>query len=153
MAQTVSAYVGSCVFCLQFKPRRGTPAGKLQPICPPKRRFAVFGFDHLGPFKKTTDGNEHIIAAVDLFTKFLIGRAVPNTGSVDSIKFLKDDGLYKFGTPQKLISDNASGFTSKLFEEFIEEERIKHITNITSNKLLLPNTQRRTGRLKREMPH
>jgi len=112
MAATVRAYVKSCAFGLQFKPRRGLP-GKLQPIAPPKRLFDVYGFDHLGPFKKTKNGNEYIIGAVNLLTKFVVGRAVASTSSSESINFLREHLIYTFGSPRKLISDNGTGFTSK----------------------------------------
>jgi hypothetical protein len=61
-------------------------------------------------------------SAFDLVKKFVVGRAVASTSSSESIRFLREDLIHTFGSPRKLISDNGTGFTSKAFDEFTDEE-------------------------------
>lgn len=60
---SVWSYVQSCNFCQTFKPRVRLPAGS-RPIPPPKEMFHTLGIDHIGPFKKTNRGNQHLIACI-----------------------------------------------------------------------------------------
>ena len=76
MKKSVKCYVRSCEFCQPFKSRVGYPAGTLCPIRPPKDVFEMIAVDHLGPFKKTANGNQHVIVCIDYLARWIEVKAV-----------------------------------------------------------------------------
>ncbi|XP_045025142.1 uncharacterized protein LOC123469863 [Daphnia magna] len=101
--------------------------GKLQPIEPPSSPFQLIGVDHLGPFKETPSGHRHVIVCIDYLTKWVEMASVPDTSTKFVTIFLESNILYRHGTPQRIISDQGSCFTSELFEEWIRKWGIQHI--------------------------
>ena len=90
--------------------------------------FLSIWLDHMGPFKKTKDGNCQIIAVVDFRSKFVTAKAVPDTSAAESVKFLKENVFCVFGSPNRIISDRGSAFISQLFADVMEEWRVTHTT-------------------------
>lgn len=128
MQKSVDAYVGSCDFCQAFKPRIKFPAGKLCSIRPPKLPFQLLGIDHLGPFKTTAAGAKHIVVCIDYLTRWVIAKAVTDTGAEQVCDFLREDVFLQHGTQinQRLVSDQGAAFTSALFAGLLKEWRVKH---------------------------
>ena len=125
--KSVAAYVSSCPFCQSFKSRVGLKAGKLRPIAPPKEPFELLGIDHLGPFKTTQRGMQHLVVCIDYATRWLEVAAVPTTASEHVESFLEKSIFCRHGTPRRLISDRGSAFTSESFAWFLERWRVKHV--------------------------
>ena len=93
----------SCQFCQVLKSRIGKKAGKLCPIKPLHHVFEQLGIDHLGPFKLTDRGNQHLIVYIDYLSLSLEVKAVPSTAAV--AKFLKNRISSLHGVPKIIISD------------------------------------------------
>ena len=127
MEKSVEHYVRSCPFCQLYKSRQGKKAGKLQPITPPKLPYEQIGIDHLGPFKKTKNGNLHLIVTIDYLTRYVEAKAVPSTDSTAVIEFLEKDLFARHGVVEKLISDSGSAFTSVEFQNYMKKKMINHI--------------------------
>lgn len=75
----------------------GYPVGKLCPIPPPKEVFELVATDHLGPFKKTPEGNHHVIVCIDHLTRWIEVKAVNDTGTDAAVAFLKNNVFLKHG--------------------------------------------------------
>lgn len=127
MDKSVRAYVRSCPFCQNFKARVGTKAGKLKPISPPTKVNELLGIDHIGPFKKTARGNQHVVVAIDYLSRWVEAKAVPDTTSEKAIRFIERSILYRHGSFAKLISDQGTSFSSKEFADFARKCRFRHI--------------------------
>jgi hypothetical protein len=127
MERSVRHYVRSCPFCQVHKPRVGRKAGKLQPLKPPVNIFDQVGVDHLGPFKTTDSGNQHLIVLIDYLSRYLEVEAVPSTDSESVVNFFKTRIFARFGWPSTVISDAGTAFSSHQFQDFMEMERIRHI--------------------------
>jgi transposase InsO family protein len=88
-------------------------------MIPPSWPFVVWGVDILGPFSRAVGGYWYLFVAIDKFTKW------PEATSVDSITqgadvaFLKSI-VYRFGVPSRIIMDNGTQFTSRIFQEYCE---------------------------------
>ncbi|KZR97188.1 putative Histone-lysine N-methyltransferase NSD2, partial [Daphnia magna] len=52
---------------------------------------------------------------------------VPDTSSKFAIVFLEQNILFRHGTPQRLISDQGTAFTSKLFSDWKSRWNIDHV--------------------------
>jgi len=127
MEKSVKAYVGSCPFCQNYKARVGWKAGKLRPIPPPSKVHELLGIDHIGPFKKTLRGNQHVIVAIDYLARWVEAKAVPDTSSAETIQFIETHLLYRHGWFSRLISDQGTAYSSKQFADFAKKCRFKHI--------------------------
>ncbi|KZS19675.1 Uncharacterized protein APZ42_013835 [Daphnia magna] len=127
LGRSVKVFVQSCLFCQKHKYAIGHVIGKLLPIEPPSSPFHIIGVDHLGPFKSTSAGYRHIIVAIDYLTKWIEVQPVPDTSSKFATVFLEQNILFQHGTPQCLISNQGTAFTSKLFSDWTSRWNIDHV--------------------------
>ena len=126
MEKSVKHYVRSCSFCQLFKIKDGRKAGKLCPIKPPRHIYEQIGIDHLGPFKMTERGNQHLIVCIDYLTRYLEVKAVPSTDSASVVRFLKNRIFLRHGVPSYIISDAGTAYSSHEFHDFVEGWRVLH---------------------------
>lgn len=128
MREYVEKYISCCIRCLFNKRVSGRKEGYLHPIPKESEPLKTVHIDHLGPFPRSQKKNCHIIAIIDAFTKFSFLKAVKSTKSKIVIQYFKD--LFSiFGSPKIIISDQGSAFTSKIFQNFCQQNNIKHIKN------------------------
>jgi len=88
--------------------------------------FSTIHMDHLGPFPKSTQRNEHILVIVDVFTKFTILRAVKSTATKHVLNDLQDVTSY-LGMPDRIVTDCGTALTSKDFEKYCKSNNVKQI--------------------------
>jgi ribonuclease HI len=75
--------------------------------------FNMWGTDIVGPIDPPTSrGHRFILAATDYFTKWAEAVPLKEVKATDVVKFFKTHILYRFGTPQRIISDNGTAFKS-----------------------------------------
>lgn len=132
MKKFVYKYVKSCIHCAYGKDSNGKKEGFLHPIPKPDIPFHTIHIDHLGPFVKSSRGNMYLLLIVDGYTKFCIIKPLRNLKTSATVKAL-DDVFSTFGFPTRLISDRGTTFTSKEFEKFCTDSKIKHILNAVSS--------------------
>jgi hypothetical protein len=108
--------VKSCKACQFHAKQIHTPAQALQMI-PPSWPFTVWGVDILGPFPRAVGGYHFLFVAIDKFTKWLEATRVVNITQGAAVAFLRSI-VYRFGVPSRIITDNGTQFTSRLFQEY-----------------------------------
>jgi transposase InsO family protein len=86
----------------------------------PTRPFAVWGVDILGPFPRAVGGYWFLFVAIDKFNKWPEATLVVNITQGADVAFLKSI-VYRFGVPSRIIMDNKTQFTSRIFEEYCED--------------------------------
>lgn len=128
MRKFIKKYVGACLECAHHKLPSGAKEGLLHPIPKVEIPFHTLHADHLGPFPRSKRGNTYILVIVDAFTKYVSLTPVRSTKSKESIKAFKTLFSY-FGSPNRLITDRGTSFTSKKFKSFIQSVGSKHILN------------------------
>jgi len=124
----VKSYIKSCVGFAFYKPPGGSHEGQyhyddIKPI-----PFSTIHMDYLGPFPKSSKGNEHILVIVDAFTNFAIVRAVKSTATKHVLDVLQDVTSY-LGMPDRIVTDRGTAFASKDFEKYCKSNNVKHILN------------------------
>jgi Integrase core domain len=102
--------------------------------------FNMWGTDIVGPINPPTSrGHRFILAATDYFTKWAEAVPLKEVKASDVVKFFKTHILYRFGTPQRIISDNGTTFKSSkvytLAEQFNIDWRFSSIYNPRANGL------------------
>lgn len=122
MSVLVTEYVKSCTACQKRKITKHTKMlVTAMPI--PSKPFEVFQIDLYGPLPTTTQGNCYIFTAVDLFSKFIFAKALRAKDS-----FTVSEAVFElcttYGTPDCLVSDLGSEFTSSVTKELCSLLRV-----------------------------
>ncbi|GFW92667.1 hypothetical protein TNCV_519831 [Trichonephila clavipes] len=86
----------------------------------------TYHVDFIGPLPSTNKSYQHIFTVVDAFTKFTWLYPVKTVSAESALEKLKQQQK-TFGNPIKIISDRDSAFTSKLFNDYCDEENIQHL--------------------------
>lgn len=126
MRRYVKHHIKRCLDCLMIKTQAGKQPGLLHPIPPGDRPFDIIHVDHVGPFVRSTRGNQEILVIIDNLTKYVTINACKNTSAQELVKCMTDF-INERGIPRKMISDQGTCYTSQLFERFCEERGIEHI--------------------------
>lgn len=142
LRKDIAQLVKSCDICGRSKPSTKQNYGFLASRVD-NEPLARFYCDLVGPLVKTTEGYTQILSCVDSFTKFcwLIPLRKGNTAAV--IRALKSI-FVNFSVPRRLVTDNATIFTSTLFRNFCFQLGIQHIT--TPPYYPCPNVAERVNR-------
>ncbi|KAG2219802.1 hypothetical protein INT45_001134 [Circinella minor] len=84
-----------------------------------------WALDLAGPFKTTLSGNNYLLVAVDLCTKFTILRAIPNKQSDTVVKILIQI-FQDFSFPRYINTDWGSEFVNSIMEKLTEAAGVYH---------------------------
>jgi transposase InsO family protein len=82
--------------------------------------FVMWGLDILGPFPRVIGGYRYLYITVDKFTKWLEATHVVKINKQSTVKFIKSI-ICRFGVSNRIITDNGSQFTSRVFQEYYED--------------------------------
>nr|ABA97604.1 retrotransposon protein, putative, Ty3-gypsy subclass [Oryza sativa Japonica Group] len=119
----VDKIVRTCEGCQFFARQTHLPAQELQTI-PLSWPFAVWGLDMVGPFKKAVSGYTHLFVAIDKFSKWIEAKPVI-TITADKARDFFINIVYRFGVPNRIITDNGTQFTGGVFKDFCDDFGIK----------------------------
>jgi hypothetical protein len=72
----------------------------------------------LGPFPRAVGGFWYLYIVVDKFTKWPKATPVVKINKQSTVKFIKS---IRFGVLNKIITDNRSQFTNRVFQEYCED--------------------------------
>jgi hypothetical protein len=116
MIGDVKKYVSTCLQCQLNKPTNQLPAGLLQPLPIPSRRWEQVSLDLITQLPPSRQGNDCIVVFVDKLSKMVHYTAT--TTSVTAVQ-LADiffrDVVRHHGVPTSLISDRDPRFTSNFW--------------------------------------
>lgn len=126
LTNKVKRVIANCVKCLVVNRKRGKKEGFLHPLFKESEPLHTYHMDHVGPLDSTHKNYNHILVVIDAFTKFTWLYPVKTTKASEVIAKME---LQKtnFGNPVQVITDRGPCFTSREFEDYCEEESIKHI--------------------------
>ncbi|GFV14339.1 transposon Tf2-6 polyprotein [Trichonephila clavipes] len=106
--------------------KTGKKEGFLNPISKESIPLSTYHVDFIGPLPSTNKSYQHIFTVVDAFTKFTWLYPVKTVSAESALEKLKQQQK-TFGNPIRIISDRGSAFTSKLFNDYCDEENIQHL--------------------------
>ncbi|GFU03001.1 hypothetical protein TNCV_2954361 [Trichonephila clavipes] len=106
--------------------KTGKKEGFLNPISKESIPLSTYHVDFIGPLPSTNKSYQHIFTVVDAFTKFTWLYPVKTVSAESALEKLKQQ-MKTFGNPIRIISDRGSAFTSKLFNDYCDEENIEHL--------------------------
>ena len=126
MREKVDKVVRNCVDCILAEKKQGRPEGYLFAISKGEVPLDTFHVDHLGPLPSTKKRYRYIFAVVDAFSKFVWLYATKSCNSAEVIDHLRKQSIL-FGNPRQIVSDRGTAFTSTVFEDYCNSERINHV--------------------------
>lgn len=132
MSRFVKKYVSACIECAYAKKNSRATEGLLHPITKVEIPFHTVHIDHLGPFVKSKKGNSYLLVLIDAFTKFAFVKPVRTTKTQNALAVLEDI-FNTFRTPNRIISDRGTCFTSHAFKRFCADRGIKHVLNAVAS--------------------
>ncbi|GFW02167.1 retrovirus-related Pol polyprotein from transposon 17.6 [Trichonephila clavipes] len=106
--------------------KTGKKEGFLKPISKESIPLSTYHVDFIGPLPSTNKSYQHIFTVVDAFTKFTWLYPVKTVSAESALEKLKQQQK-TFGNSIRIISDRGSTFTSKLFNDYCDEENIQHL--------------------------
>lgn len=86
----------------------------------------IIGYDFMGRFPDTARGNKYIIIGVDDITRFLFGKAVPDSEGKSAVSLLMEV-IKQFGWPRAVYTDNGAHFVSGEFAKVLPMLRVMHL--------------------------
>lgn len=132
MTSKVKNHVKNCIKCIAFTKNTGRTEGLLHSLPKGDLPFITIHVDHFGPVDRSHATKRHVLVVIDAFTKYVRLYAVKSTTSRETIKCLRDY-FQIYSRPVTLISDRGTSFTSKEFEEFMNEMNITHVKVATGS--------------------
>ncbi|CDO99984.1 unnamed protein product [Coffea canephora] len=122
--------VARCKSCQLHAPIHHAPTQEMIPLQSPWP-FFQWGIDLLGPFSRAPGGYEHIVVAVDYFTKWVEAEPLTTISSRSVQKFLWRNIVCRFGIPHVLVSDNGRQFADSTLQGWCSELGIRqHFTSV-----------------------
>lgn len=126
MARDVESFVNKCETCQQIKPTNQNLKPYMGKPFLVSRPFQHVYADFLGPYPKTKSGHMYIIILLDQLTKFPLVKTLPRATALHAVKFF-DESFNVFGFPESMLTDNGTQFLSKITQDYLESEGIKHL--------------------------
>ena len=118
MFKDAEEWVKKCESCQYFKGRVQLETLPLKPVVI-EEPFQQWGLDFIGPIHPSSiAGHTHILMATDYFTKWVEAIPVKQTTSEVVCIFIKQNILVRFGVPNKIVTDNATKFSSQEISAF-----------------------------------
>ncbi|CAB0030668.1 unnamed protein product [Trichogramma brassicae] len=126
MYHDVHEFVRICDTCQRYKPAQTGPQGLMG-----KRVFeepwTVVAMDCI-EFPKSKAQNKYLIVIIGLFTRWVEIRPVRKATAKAVISALEELVVFRWGTPEVLITDNGTEFINKDVAKTLEEFGIHHTT-------------------------
>ncbi|XP_020084900.1 uncharacterized protein LOC109707778 [Ananas comosus] len=87
--------------------------------------FDMWGTDVIGPINPPSSrGHKFILAATDYFSRWVEAIPLREVKADDIVKFFRENILYRFGVPRRIISDNGTAFRSFKVNRFATQHKI-----------------------------
>jgi hypothetical protein len=89
--------------------------------------FKMWGMDVVGPIHPpSSKGHRFILAATDYFSKWSEVVALKEVKAENVEDFIRNNLIYHFAVPSRIISDNGTSFKNRQLEKLFTKFKIKH---------------------------
>ena len=109
----------------------------------------------IGPLTVAPEGFNHVLVAVDKFTKWIEYKSIVKISSDRAVDFISDI-IHQFGFPHTIITDLGSNFTSQSFWDFCDNGQVERINGLVLDglkKRLYDANSKKGGNWIQELPH
>jgi hypothetical protein len=129
--KAIKTYIVNCPQCQLNRSHHSSsqPPVPIRPFPPTALPFEGWDIDFIQHLPVTERGNRHIITAIDYATRCVVAKAVPDMTAAIVVKFLYEDILMNYGSPDEIISDRGSSFLSVAVAGFERLQNIRHFAS------------------------
>ncbi|CDJ50705.1 Similar to Transposon MAGGYgagandpolgenehomologues, related [Eimeria brunetti] len=148
MRTYTNSYVESCTQCRASKSLNQKPAGLLQQLLIPSRRWSHVSLDFVTDLPLTTSGHDAILVVVDSRSK--MAHFIPAKKShtaADTVELLADRLIRYHGFPDVLVSDRDPRFQSEVWSQLCSRFNITRAMSSSYH----PQTDDQTERVNRTL--
>lgn len=128
MVASIEKEIRSCDVCKSTKSAIQTTKVPMGVCRTANFPFQVIAIDHWGPAPRSRKGNTHLLVVVDVLTKYVLLHTSKNTNSEDVVEFLENGVFLRYGTPQRLISDNHQPLVGRNMVSLLNKYHVEHET-------------------------
>jgi len=119
-------YVRKCYKCQVYSDKINAPPAPLFNMTSPWL-FAMWGINVIGPINpKASNRHQFILVAIDYFTKWVEASSYAHVTQKVVKCFIEKDLICRYGSPEKIVIDNAQNFNGKIITELCVKWKIKH---------------------------
>lgn len=129
MAIQAKKYIQSCSVCRQCKPSTMPTAPAMGKQRLTNKPFQILALDFIQNLPRSRSGKSHLLVLMDLFSKWTLLIPVRKIESKQVCQIVEDCWFRRFGTPEVVISDNATTFVGKEFQALLARRGIQHWPN------------------------
>lgn len=126
MLQDIKEYVKKCATCEKTKTHTNTKI-PMQISSLGEILFDHTFIDFVGPIPQSSGGHKYIFTAICDLTKFLVAVPVVDCTALTAANCLLEHIICRYNFPSRIISDNATSFTSQIIKELMHLLSIKKI--------------------------
>lgn len=126
MAEHTRKYVQSCSVCKQCKPSTLPTAPVMGAQRLSNKPFQILALDFIQNLPRSRNGKCHLLVLMDVFSKWVLLMPVRKIESKEVCRLVEDCWIRRFGTPEVIISDNATTFVGKEFQALLTRRMIQH---------------------------
>lgn len=117
-------YVENCLICKINKSQSGSRQVSLHPIDKAPVPFHTVHMDTTGKLSGNKLKKQYAVVFIDAFSKYCFIKPVVNLTAAATVNCLKDL-IYTFGTPKRIICDQAASYTGKELRSFCDKWSIE----------------------------
>jgi len=89
--------------------------------------FSMWGIDMIGRIEpKASNEHRFILVAIDYFTTWVEVASYANVTKQVVVKFIKNQIVYRYGIPSRIITDNGTNLNNKMMKELCDDFKIEH---------------------------
>ena len=140
----IKTYLKTCHNCQLRKTRLDPRHNAALDLLDVQQPFQLIGIDFTGPFPISSKGNRYLLVIIDFFSRFCQLVPVPDQTTKSASAALLDF-VFRFGVPQRILSDKGSAFVSNVFTILSNSLGIEKTTTTSYH----PQCNGRTERLNR----
>ena len=92
-----------------------------------KNHYELLGWDLMGPFPTSINGNKYILVMIEYLTHWCEGVALPDATTNSMAQALLHKVIFPHGCPQQLLSDQGSEFRNEVLQVLSHSLGIKQV--------------------------
>lgn len=124
MQRDVKRYVLHCDLCQRVKHMQKSMEGEYLPV-KSERPGDLATVDFYGPLPRSTGGVQYIFVIMDAFSKLVKLYSVKKATARIVVRKVIENYVKNVGKPERILSDNGSQFTARLWKEELRKQNIK----------------------------
>ena len=120
MREDFELYIAACTVCSNVKQPQSYLKAPLKHMIYHQFNDCIV-IDHIVPSRerKTKRGNRYILTITDMWSGYCVAVACKTQEAKETFNHIKKEWLLRFGVPKRVVSDQASGFTSTFFNSVL----------------------------------